>query len=578
MSKGYEYMRQVVVRSVGVGGVVDDNGRSLRVIGNMPIKPGDTVWTDGRIVYGHRPVRPNVKPIIGESVMFPYAGESGCGAFKESGEEVAAVDNIEPLKSQGSNWMYVDEKGTLYTYMMGTTTPSEQRIDDNDSSFYLDMRVTDDAVYTAEIDINQYPYQGVEVENWKLHDVCFEVINLLMHETGNYSPERPDFGFHWPSDGDQQVRNNTRIRVRKNGVEQESINLDRYSIVLDTFAQIYAEHDSLDTEIKKRYHWSGYDADDYSYDENVDIHVAIWTIQPLNFRFVDDNGNWEMTVCTTGQGSCAPHTIDQEYNSETDEYEDVHSWYAICISLVYYIIRVDSTGKQTILQRWISVKPYEKNLVIKHAAWRNARAMVVEPVSINERSQLNFYSDDGYITVKGDFSKILGIYDTQGNKVGDGYTSKIFSFDKLTIPNPDVVGEHYGATNKILIINLADGSSQDAVGDVSLCPFTSLSYETLTDHPRGIKIDMNIKRAYFDVNASSYLGRLTLHRLKNGGILAAIFGQLMYVYMSNEDWYGVGTYCFNFNIDKIRRKKKMKSPKTIRDLIASRTKSDEDDD
>lgn len=573
MYKGYEYMRQVVVRSVGVGGVVDDNGRSLRVIGNMPIKPGDTVWTDGRIVYGHRPVRPNVKPIVSEEIMYPYAGESGCGAFKESGEEVAAVDNIEPLKSQGSNWMYVDDKGTLYTYMMGATTPSEQRIDDNDSSFYLDMKVTDDAVYTAEIDINQYPYQGEAVENWNQHDVCFEVTNLFMHETGNYSPERPDFGFHWPSGGDQQVRNNTRIRVRKNGVEQESINLDRYSIVLDTFAQIYAEHDSLDTEIKKRYHWSGYDAYDYSFDENVDIHVAAWTVQPLNFRFTDDNGNWEMTICTTGQGACAPHTIDREYNSEIGEYEDVHSWYAICISLVYYIIRVDSTGKQAILQRWISVKPYEKNLVTK-SAWRNAKAMVVEPVSINERPQINFYSDDGYITAKGDFSKILGIYDTQGNKVGDGYTSKIFSFDELTIPNPDVVGEHYGATNKILIINLADGSSKDAGNDAHLCPFTSLDYATLTDQPRGIKIDMSINRAYFDTNASSYLGRLTLHRLKNGGVLAAIFGQLLYVYTPGEDWYGVGTYCHNFNIDKIRRKKKMMAPKTIRDLIASRTQDD----
>lgn len=576
MSKGYEYMRQVVVRSVGVGGVVDDNGRNLRVIGNMPIKPGDTVWTDGRIVYGHRPVRPNVKPVINET-MYPYAGESGCGAFNVSGEKVVAVNNIEPLKSRGSNWMYVDKKGTLYTYMMGTTTPSEQRIDDNDSSFYLDMKVTDDAVYTAEIDINQYPYQGRAVENWNRHDVCLEVTNIFMHETGSYSPEQTDFGFHWPSGGKQQVRSNTRIRVRKNGVEQESINLDRYGIVLDTFAQIYAEHDSLDTEIKKRYHWSGYDADDGSPLENVDIHVAAWTVQPLNFRFIDDSGKWEMTICTTGQASIAPHTVDQEYNTELGEYEDVHSWYAICVPLVYYIIRVDSTGKQTILQRWISVKPYENNLVTK-SAWRNARAMVVEPVSINERPQINFYSDDGYITIKGDFSKILGIYDSQSNKVGDGYTSKIFSFDKLTITNPDVVGEYYGATNKFLIINLADGSSRAAEGGVHLCPFTSLEYTQLFSPSWGVTIDMQIKRAYFDRDSGSYLGRLTLHRLKNGGILAAIFGQLLYVYMSGKDWYGVGTYCHNFNIDKIRHKKKMKSPKTIRDLIASRTKSSEDDD
>lgn len=575
MSKGYEYMRQVTVRSVGVGGVVDDNGRSLRVIGNMPIKPGDTVWTDGRIVYGHRPVRPNVKPVVSEEIMYPYAGESGCGAFKESGEEVATVDNIEPLKSNGSNWMYVDEKGTLYTYMMGTTTPSEQRIDDNDSSFYLDMKVTDDAVYTAEIDINQYPYYGVDVDNKNSHNLCFVLRNLILFEAADYTPKNPAFDFRWALSSNQQLSDNTRIRVRKNGIEQDSINLDRYRIVLDTFEEIYASHDTLDEEIKKRYHWEGYN-EEGTFETNVDIFVACWTVQPINFRFTDGAGNWEMTLCTTGQGSIAPHTIDNEVNKELER-EDVHSWYAILIPLIYYIIRVDSNGHQTVLQRWIRTAKYKYNMVTNWE-WSNARNMAVEPVNIEERPQISFYSDDGHIAIKGDFSKILGLYDTQGNKVGDGYTSKIFSFDKLTIPDPDAVTDHFGATNKVRTIRLSDGSYYDAGADANLCPFRSLEYTHVTDPSWGVTIDMQIKRAYFDRNSGSYLGRLILHMLKNGGILAAIFGQLLYVYMPNEDWYGVGTYCFNFNIDKIRRKKKMKSPKTIRDLIASRTKSDEDDD
>ena len=30
----------------------DETGRTLERIGNMPVRPGDAVWTDGRCVYG----------------------------------------------------------------------------------------------------------------------------------------------------------------------------------------------------------------------------------------------------------------------------------------------------------------------------------------------------------------------------------------------------------------------------------------------------------------------------------------------------------------------------------------------
>jgi hypothetical protein len=461
--------------------------------------------------------------------------------------------------------------------MMRTENPDTQFIDDKDSSFYLDMKVTKDAVYTAEIAIDQYTFNGEEVLEQRYHDVCFELINLYMHEGGNYSPDNPVFGMHWPTNGKQELRNNTRIRVRKNGVEQELINLDRYKIVLDTLGEIYANHDSLDEDIEKRYHWSGYNADDYSYDTNVDICVALWTVQPLNFRFTDDIGNWEMTLCTTGQGSCAPHTVDSEYNSETGENEDVHSWFAICVPLIYYIIRVNSSGQQTILQQWISIKPYTNNLVTK-SAWTNAKAMPVESTKIEDRPPINFYSDDGHVTVKGDFSKMLGIYDSDGNQISDSYYYKLDSFDYLRIPDPNAVGRTYGATRKIVVINLEEGISYPEDDRIKLCPFTSQELVPIGSVSYGITIDTQIKRAYYDHNASSYIGRLSICRLKNGGTLAAIFGHYLQVNLPGEDWYGVAPICFNFNLGKIRRKKKMKSPKGIRDLIASRTEGDENDD
>lgn len=50
------YMYNATVTGVGAG-FVNADGKTLRTIGNLPVKVGDTVYTDGRIAYGHVPVR-----------------------------------------------------------------------------------------------------------------------------------------------------------------------------------------------------------------------------------------------------------------------------------------------------------------------------------------------------------------------------------------------------------------------------------------------------------------------------------------------------------------------------------------
>ena len=48
-------MYRTTVRSVNSTGIVGDDGKNLVCIGNYPVNPGDTVWTDGNVVYGHVP-------------------------------------------------------------------------------------------------------------------------------------------------------------------------------------------------------------------------------------------------------------------------------------------------------------------------------------------------------------------------------------------------------------------------------------------------------------------------------------------------------------------------------------------
>lgn len=62
-------MYQTRVDSVDGKSVIDDNGDRLTRIGNMPVKVGDFVWTDGVAVYGFvedaTPTRPYVPPVAG---------------------------------------------------------------------------------------------------------------------------------------------------------------------------------------------------------------------------------------------------------------------------------------------------------------------------------------------------------------------------------------------------------------------------------------------------------------------------------------------------------------------------------
>ena len=53
------YLYPATVESVGFG-TITAGGRVLRTIGNVQVRPGDRIWTDGRVAYGHTPPREQV--------------------------------------------------------------------------------------------------------------------------------------------------------------------------------------------------------------------------------------------------------------------------------------------------------------------------------------------------------------------------------------------------------------------------------------------------------------------------------------------------------------------------------------
>lgn len=90
------------VKSVYTGGVIDVSGRSLRFIGYMPVKAGDTVYTDGKIIFGNAP--PKGAPVIfDEQSGIPVLGTNLRGYVTPQGR-------YKSYSIAGNNWIVNDKR------------------------------------------------------------------------------------------------------------------------------------------------------------------------------------------------------------------------------------------------------------------------------------------------------------------------------------------------------------------------------------------------------------------------------------------------------------------------------------
>lgn len=95
------------IKSIDTGGVIDTQGKRLTFIGYLPVKVGDTVYTDGNVIFGNAPPKgstqifdvPKGIPVLGNSSEFR-------GYIKSSG-------NYKPYRIEGNEWI-VNGKKTYY--------------------------------------------------------------------------------------------------------------------------------------------------------------------------------------------------------------------------------------------------------------------------------------------------------------------------------------------------------------------------------------------------------------------------------------------------------------------------------
>ena len=74
------------IKSVTDYGAVDLSGRFLRFIGHLPVKAGDSVFTDGRFIFGNAPPK-GAPAVFGEQSGIPILGDDDLrGYFTKYGK------------------------------------------------------------------------------------------------------------------------------------------------------------------------------------------------------------------------------------------------------------------------------------------------------------------------------------------------------------------------------------------------------------------------------------------------------------------------------------------------------------
>ena len=99
------------IKTLGSGGAIDINGRWLRFIGRLPVREGDTVYTDGNVIFGHVPPKAAPMlvsdlsgiPVLGVSYLLADEEQELRGYFTTSGR-------YKPYKIAKDAWVANSEK------------------------------------------------------------------------------------------------------------------------------------------------------------------------------------------------------------------------------------------------------------------------------------------------------------------------------------------------------------------------------------------------------------------------------------------------------------------------------------
>jgi len=175
---------KTILQKVGTTGAIDSDGKKLSFMSYIEVQAGDTVWTDGKFIFGHALEVEDTPfvPIMNSGI--PVLGDNLCGYFTLNGQ-------YKKYKFYQDDWI-VNEK---HFFKHGNEDLIDTEIADNGD------------IYTAERNLNGYQAEDGEI---------------LVY----FSSAAKDKAYQ-------------EILIKKNGIEQEKISVYNYMTAVEKINEIY---------------------------------------------------------------------------------------------------------------------------------------------------------------------------------------------------------------------------------------------------------------------------------------------------------------------------------------------------
>jgi hypothetical protein len=530
------------VRGVGNGGVLGADGRFLICLSAFPVKEGDVVYTDGRVVYGHAPIKAGgevVSPIehlVPFFVMFyaKYGYDTGErwpeeGGFKDTGRERLRCRKLNKVLTFNMNWMCVHEDRC---YGLDTN------VDPPDNGDYIDVWCGPKVVHTAEFTMNGRPWRGMqstEPFEYGHRRLRFYAHNFYFYES---NLDAPNF---LPRGG--EVVNNAEICIKRNGAPVRTFALGDYTDALEDLKNVYLQYDVPQREDYKRYKHEAEVAGEVG-----TVHYDVWcsyaSTQLLSFAFTGDNGAWEMVLLTMCEGAVEPHTVDVEYNEQTKEDETVYSNYSISCPVLFKVLKIYSNGRREVLHERTFINAVPNNGVI-NGEWTHAASAPVQPVAVVKEPY--FTINQGTHTLVTNLMEIKEVRDANGRVRGQNLP--LVNFNELCTTDPDPrYAVHGGAIGhyRIYLLNGSGGSRTETrhVYDGYNSGRSEYSVRiTMRDGGPGLT---------YATGSESLIERVSHYDFTDGSYLLCLRNNFLAKFGTDGRWTDVGLYPSMLNLEIIR--------------------------
>lgn len=234
------------IQSVGNGYAVDVQGKSLSFIGDLPVKVGDTVYTDGNIIFGHFAKR-------GAPAFFYDGGASGIPVLADNLRGYFTLNGVwKDYRIAGENWLTNAKK--LYRHDSGNDNVIDAEIarDETDAEIgcytvekNISLTPTEDETANDE---NFYTYKTGSIPHaWLIKDRAEAYVDAekIVVQAFDLSAVNADYARF-----DDTVLKECTLAIKKDGSTIQSLQLSQLVEEIEDEVKKYVSIDIPDHDIQ----------------------------------------------------------------------------------------------------------------------------------------------------------------------------------------------------------------------------------------------------------------------------------------------------------------------------------------